>query len=64
MTVNDIGTVERAFELAKSGECDSVADIRRRLMQEHRSNIDAHLTGGSIRRQLMQEIAIGREPRT
>ena len=29
-----VGAVERAFELAKSGDCASVKDIRKRLLAE------------------------------
>lgn len=61
--MNEIGTVERAFQLARSGECRSVNDIRRQLRLEQRSNIDAHLAGSAIRKQLMQTIALLNEPR-
>ena len=60
MSSNGVGTVERAFQLAKSGECHSIDDIRRQLAREQCTNIDAHLAGSSIRRQLVQEIAIKR----
>ena len=46
--------VERAFALARSGECDGVSDVRRRLKDEQLSSIDAHLAGPSIKRQLSQ----------
>lgn len=45
-------TLERAFELARSGTCLSVQDIRRRLKEERFDNIEAHLAGHSITRQL------------
>jgi len=61
MNSNGIGTVERAFQLARSGECQTIDDIRRQLAREHCTNVDAHLAGSSIRRQLVQEIAIRRE---
>jgi hypothetical protein len=61
MNSNGIGTVERAFQLARSGECQTIDDIRRQLAREQCSNVDAHLAGSSIRRQLVQEIAIRRE---
>ncbi|HEY3948489.1 hypothetical protein [Phenylobacterium sp.] len=42
--------IERAFELAQSGECAGVADIRERLRKEgHSTN---HITGPSLLRQL------------
>ncbi len=42
--------IERAFELANSGRCDTVGDIRRRLKQEGYSGDG--LTGSSILAQL------------
>jgi hypothetical protein len=46
------GTVARAFELARSGECDSVAAIRGKLAKEGFPSISDHLDGLSIKRQL------------
>ncbi len=48
-----IGTVERAFELAKSGACHNVGDIRQRLKQEGFSSYEEHLAGVSIKKQLL-----------
>ncbi|WP_106640153.1 hypothetical protein [Allosphingosinicella vermicomposti] len=45
-------TLERAFELARSGECANVAEIRARLKRERHDQVEAHLTGLSINRQL------------
>ena len=45
-------TLERAFELARSGECATVADIRLRLKRERFDSVEAHLQGQSIQRQL------------
>jgi len=42
--------LERAFELAKSGTCASVPDIKRRLMREGHSA--AQITGGALLKQL------------
>lgn len=56
--MNDVGTVERAFQLARSGTCLSIDEIRQQLRREQRSHIDAHLAGGSIRKQLKQAIAL------
>ena len=47
-------TLERAFELAKAGECASIDDIRRRLKAEQYSQVDAHLAGSAVRRQLLE----------
>ena len=45
-------TVERAFELARSGPCDSVGEIRLQLRRERHDAVDGHLSGSAIRRQL------------
>ena len=45
-------TLERAFELARSGECASTSEIRQRLKRERYDSVDAHLQGPSITRQL------------
>ncbi len=45
-------TLERAFELARSGECASTAEIRLRLKREGHDQVEAHLQGPSISRQL------------
>lgn len=46
------GTLERAFALARSGECVSVGEIRLRLKKERCDSVEAHLSGPSISRQL------------
>ena len=50
-------TMERAFELARSGGSASVVDIRRQLVREHHSDVTAHLGGVSVKRQLKIIIA-------
>ncbi|RYD28177.1 MAG: hypothetical protein EOP89_03110 [Lysobacteraceae bacterium] len=47
-------TVERAFELARSGECSSVNDLRQRLRREGYDAVHLHLHGSSINRQLIE----------
>jgi len=44
--------IERAFELARGGNCHSVADIIRVLKTEQYVNIDSHLYGPVLRKQL------------
>jgi hypothetical protein len=44
--------MERAFELARSGSCRTLSDIRQRLAAEKYEGVDANLAGPSIRRQL------------
>lgn len=50
--MNDPTTLERAFELARSGEYAGVNDIRAKLKSEHHDQVEAHLAGPSIKRQL------------
>lgn len=45
-------TLERAFELARSGRFASVSDIRLALKRERFDQVEAHLAGASIARQL------------
>jgi hypothetical protein len=45
--------MERAFDLAKSGQCRSVSEIIRRLPPEDREAVEAHLTEPNARRQLI-----------
>ena len=45
--------IERAFELAKSGQCRSVSEIIRRLPTEDRAAVEAHLAEPNARRQLI-----------
>lgn len=47
-----ITTLERAFELARSGQCDSVNDLRQRLRREGYDAVHLHLHGASINKQL------------
>lgn len=45
-------TLERAFTLAKSGDFTTVEEIRAQLKRERFDQVEAHLTGPSITRQL------------
>jgi hypothetical protein len=44
--------MERAFELASDSSCRSLDDIRRQLAAEQFSNVQGHLGGAAIRKQL------------
>ncbi len=46
--------VERAFELAASGECRTLDEIERRLKADGHEGAAQHLRGGSIRKQLRE----------
>jgi len=45
--------IDRAFDLAKSGQCRSVSEIIRHLPIEDRQALEAHLTEPNARRQLI-----------
>jgi hypothetical protein len=45
--------VERAFDLARSGRCRSVAEIIRRLPEDDRAAVEEHLNLPSARRELI-----------
>jgi hypothetical protein len=47
-----LSTLERAFELARSGEYAGVQEIRQQLKKERFESVEAHLAGPSINRQL------------
>jgi hypothetical protein len=52
--MSKLRVLERAFELARSGECAGVQDIKARLKAEHFTGIDDQLYGPSLVRQLKQ----------
>lgn len=45
--------IERAFEVSRDGSCRSMADVRKTLEREGFSNVAQHLSGASIKKQLM-----------
>ena len=52
--MSDTHIVERAFELAQSGECRNVEAIKRRLKAENYLDTHTQLAGPAIRRQLAE----------
>jgi hypothetical protein len=54
-----MSALERAFQLAKSGNYTSVADIKKRLVEEHYSV--AQITGGALAKQLGALIKAARD---
>jgi hypothetical protein len=44
------GTIERAFEIAP--ESGSLDEVKKRLSREGYANVEAHLTGPQIKREL------------
>ena len=57
-------TIERAFELARSGEFRAVEEIRKQLLKERHDQVDSHLSGPMIRRQLRRACADARATAT
>jgi hypothetical protein len=47
-------TVERAFQLARTGSYRTIEEISRQLKEERQEAVDAHLAGSSIRKDLRQ----------
>jgi len=45
--------IDRAFELAKSGQCRSVSEIIRRLPPNDREAVEDHLAEPNARRELI-----------
>lgn len=52
MRGSEQGTIERAFELARTGEARSMPELRARLIREGHLDVQHHLSGSLIRRQL------------
>ena len=47
-------TIERAYELAKSGSCRTVGDIKAKLQSEGHERVQDRLYGGSLTSALRQ----------
>jgi hypothetical protein len=52
--------IERAMQLAQSGDCRSVNDVRQRLRREGYTGIGVDLAGVAINRQLIELIHVAR----
>ena len=48
----EVGTIVRAFEIAREGSCQTIEDIRRQLHRENHQGIRIHLSGALIKKQL------------
>ena len=49
-----VNIIERAFQLA--GECVSIDELKRRLMREGYLQVNAHLSGRQIRKDLLPRL--------
>ena len=45
-------TIERAYELARFGPCESLSEVRAQLKRERHESVEDHLSGTTIARQL------------
>ena len=45
--------IERAYELARSGECARLTDVKKRLLREGYENVRAHLDGKRLKAELV-----------
>ena len=45
-------TLERAFQIARGGQCASLKDLEKQLKSEQFDGVDAQLMGKSVRDQL------------
>jgi hypothetical protein len=52
-----VSVTERAFQLARTGTCRTVADIRAQLVREKHEMVSQHLEGRSIQAQLKRLLA-------
>ncbi len=52
--MSHLSTVERAFEIARSGECRTIEAIKRVLNQESYAQVELHLGGALIKKQSRQ----------
>jgi len=52
--------IERAFQLARSGQCRRVADIHQQLKREGFAEVQDHLQGRAIKGQLSKLMADAR----
>jgi hypothetical protein len=56
------GTVERAFQLARSGKFSTVEQIEKVLRQEHYTYAQEHLSGTLIRKELRAVLRAAETP--
>ena len=48
-----LSAIERAFELARCGDCKTIFDVERQLRKEGFEQVSEHLNGAMTRRQLL-----------
>ncbi len=60
--MSDVGTVERAYQLARSGRFKTVGEIESALIRERYAGVREHLSGASIRKDLKAILKILKQP--
>ena len=58
------GTIERAFQLAQSGKFSTIRAIEMRLKGEQHDQVESHLSGPFIRKQLLTQCRVAHGRRT
>jgi hypothetical protein len=56
-TMTSANVIERAFQIAP--ECESLAELKRRLIREGYFQVEAHLSGRQIKSQIMPLLNAG-----
>ncbi|WP_174298107.1 hypothetical protein [Sphingomonas bacterium] len=57
---HNVNLLERAFQLARDGDCRTIAEITKVLKTEDYNGVDAQLQGPSLRGQLRQLCMVAR----
>lgn len=56
-----MNVIQRAYEIAREGQCRTTAEIGRKLASEGFESVTTHLSGPTIRRQLKAIMNVGKE---
>jgi hypothetical protein len=62
--MNDVSAIERAFQLARTGEYPTIELIKKQLSREGYAQVELHLGGLLIKRQLREAMPIVSAKRT
>ena len=58
MRINSVTTVERAYQLAQSGQCQSLKHIKKRLQDEGFMDAQGQLTSRTLTTELRRLMAV------
>jgi hypothetical protein len=56
--MNDVSAIERAFQLARTGEYRTIELIKKQLSREGYMQVELHLGGSLIKRQLREAMPV------